>query len=104
MLHGMAGNGTIYSFIYFLIHQVCPHCVLCPPCDVCTRVEEAAVLEDEHPTWFGFDVKTAVEVIRVESRGSSTAGVLIEVKMERIERDFFAIRSHIGAVLVRWKA
>ena len=97
----MTGNGTIYSFIYFLIHQIRTHCVLCPPCDVCTRVEEATVLEDEHPTWFGFDVELAVEVVRVESRGSSAAWVLIEIKMERVERDFFAVRRYIGAVLVR---
>ena len=62
------------------------------------------MLKDEHPTWFGFDVKVAVEVIGVESRGSSTARVLIEIKMERVERDLFAARSYIGAVLVRWKA
>lgn len=97
----MAGNGTIYSFIYFLIHQICTHCVLCSLYDVCARVEEATVLEDEHPTWFGFDVKLAVEVVRVKSRGSSAAWILIEVKMERVERDFFAVRSYIGAVLVR---
>ncbi len=59
------------------------------------------MLENKHPTWFGFDVKLAVKVVRVESRGSSAARVLIEIKMERVERDFFAVRSYIGAVLVR---
>ena len=59
------------------------------------------MLENEHPTWFGFDVKLAVKVVRVESRSSSAAWVLIEIKMERVERDFFAVRSYIGAVLVR---
>ena len=97
----MAGNRTIFSFIYFLIQQICTHCVLCPPYDVCTRVEEATMLKDEHPTWFGFDIELAVEVVRVESRGSSAAWVLIEIKMERVERDFFAVRSYIGAILVR---
>ena len=62
------------------------------------------MLEDEHPTCFGFDVNLAVEGIRVESRGSSAAWVAIEVKMERVERQFFAVRSYIGAILVRLKS
>ena len=64
-------------------------------------MEEATVLEDEHATWFGFDVELAVEVAGVESRGSSAAWVLVEIKMQRVERNLLPVRSYVGAVLVR---
>ena len=43
------------------------------------------MLEDEHATWFGFDVQLAVQEVRVESRGSSAARVLVQIKMQRVE-------------------
>lgn len=62
------------------------------------------MLEDEHPAYLWVYIYRALHVVRVECSRSAFELVgrrwLVEIEVEGVEGDLFAVWSHVGAVVV----
>ena len=90
--------------LHLLIHEVRPQSQLDAACNIRARVQQVPVLEDEHPAYLGVNVKRALHVVRMKCRRSAFELVarcrLVEIQMQGVEGDFFAVRGHVAAVAV----
>ena len=58
------------------------------------------MLEDEHAARLGCNIELALHIVRMESCRSPTVGVLVEVEVQGVEGDFFAVGGHVGTIHV----
>lgn len=83
-----------------LIHQIRSERVFRPTRNICARMDEVSVLEDEHSARLGFNMELALQIVRMESCRSPTVGVLVEVEVQGVEGDFIAVGGHVGTIHV----